>query len=107
MGGPIEILSVSGPDEAPRQLLGAHIELPLVGQQPDENMHVAAWAIGQSTPAAAIELVCDDRVLLVAPLRVPRPDLIPAFSQAPEAGLAGMAVNLDIPALPQQFQVRL
>jgi hypothetical protein len=104
----IEIVSVSTPEEAPKQLAGASIDCPSVGDQAEEQaLHVAAWAIGQNAPVAAVELVSDDRVLLVAPLRVPRPDLEGAYSQSPEAGLAGMAVNVDASKLPKEFQIRL
>ena len=70
-------------------------------------MHVAAWAIGKSAPAAALELVSEDKVLVVAPLRIPRPDLSTAFSQVPEAGMSGMALDLDTSGLPQEFEVLL
>jgi SAM-dependent methyltransferase len=104
----VEILSVSTPDEAPEQLWGSGIDRPAAGYQSDRpELHVAAWAIGQSAPAAALELVSEDQVLVVAPLRTPRPDLSAAFSQVPEAGMSGMAVDLDTSGLPQEFEILL
>jgi hypothetical protein len=102
----VEILSVSTPDETPEQLWGSDIDSPAAGYQTDRpGLHVAAWAIGQSAPAAAVELVSEDRVLVVAPLRMPRPDLSSAYSQAPEAGQSGMAVDIDTTELPQEFEI--
>ena len=105
MAAAVEILSVSTPDEAPEQLWGSDIDSPAAGRHP--GLHVAAWAIGQSAPAAVIELVSEEQVLVVAPLRIPRPDLSEAFSQVPEADLAGMAVDLDTSELPQEFEILL
>jgi SAM-dependent methyltransferase len=104
----VEILSVSRPDEKPEQLWGSNIDSPAAGFQTDRpELHVSAWAIGQSAPAAALELVSEDQVLAVAPLRTPRPDLSAAYSQVPEAGLSGMAVDLDTSELPQEFEIML
>jgi hypothetical protein len=102
----VEILSVSTLDEAPDQLWGASIDRPVEGHRADEAViHVAAWAIGRSAPAVAVELMSEDKVLLTAPLRTPRPDLLAAFSQVPEAALAGMAVDLDTSGLPEEFEI--
>jgi hypothetical protein len=104
----IEIFSVSTPDETPEQLWGSDIDSPAAGYQTDRpGLHVAAWAIGQSAPAAALELVSEDRVLVVAPLRIPRPELAAAFSQVPEAGMSGMAMDIDTSGLPQEFEILL
>jgi hypothetical protein len=40
-------------------------------------------------------------------LRTPRPDLLAAFSQVPEAGMAGMAVDLNTSELPEEFEIVL
>jgi hypothetical protein len=104
----VEILSVTKSSQAPVQLLGANIERPVEGQTADEAVvRVVGWAIGRSAPAVAVEVVSGDRVLLTAPLRTARPDLQSAFPQAPEAGMAGMAVDLDTSGLPKEFEVVL
>jgi hypothetical protein len=104
----LEILSVSTPEETPDQLWGASIDRPLEGHTADEPLvHVAAWAIGRSAPAVAVELISDNRVLALAPLRTPRPDLVAAFSQVPEAAHAGMAVDVDTSELPEDFEIVL
>jgi SAM-dependent methyltransferase len=105
MVSPVEILSVSTPDETPAQLWDSDIDSPTAGYHP--GFHVAAWAIGQSAPAVAVELVSEDGVLVVAPLRIPRPDLSAAYSHVPEAGMSGMAVDLDTSSLPQEFEILL
>jgi methyltransferase family protein len=104
----VEILSVSTPDETPEQLWGSRIDSPAAGNQTDRpRLHIAAWAIGQTSPAAALELVSEDQVLVVAPLRIPRPDLSAAYPEVPEAGMSGMAVDLDTSKLPQEFEILL
>jgi SAM-dependent methyltransferase len=104
----VEILSVSTPDETPDQLWGSGIDSPATGYQADRpKLHVAAWAIGKRAPAAAVELVSEDQVLVVAPLQIPRPDLATTFSQVPEAALWGMALDLETSGLPQEFEILL
>ena len=52
----LEILSVSTPDEAPDQLWNSNIDTPAAGATFDYPvLHLAAWAIGRSAPAAAVE----------------------------------------------------
>jgi 2-polyprenyl-3-methyl-5-hydroxy-6-metoxy-1,4-benzoquinol methylase len=101
----VEILDVATPERAPDQLWGASVDSPAPGNHP--GLHIAAWAIGRSAPAAAVEVVSEGKVLAVAPLRVPRPDLTGAFWQAPEAAMSGMAVDLDASELPDEFEVLL
>ena len=104
----IEILSVSTPDETPEQLWDANIDIPAAGAAFDHHvLHVAAWAIGRSAPAAAVELLSNDQIIAVAPLRMPRPDLSMAYSQVEEAGHAGMAVDIDATRLPEEFELVL
>jgi hypothetical protein len=104
----LEILSVSTPDEAPDQLWNSNIDTPAAGATFDYPvLHLAAWAIGRSAPAAAVEIISGDRILAVAPLRMPRPDLVMAYADAAEAGMAGMAVDLDVGDLPEEFELTL
>jgi hypothetical protein len=104
----LEILSVSTLDEMPEQLWASNIDTPAAGATFDHHeLHVAAWAIGRSAPTAAVELVSRERILVVAPLRMPRPDLAKAYPQAADAGLAGMAVDLDAGDLPEEFEIEL
>jgi hypothetical protein len=101
----VEILNVATPDQTPEHLWGSGVDSPAPGNR--RGLHVAAWAIGRTAPAAALELVSEDRVLVVAPLRTARPDLLAAYSQVPEAGISGMAVDLDTSELPRQFEIVL
>jgi protein-L-isoaspartate O-methyltransferase len=104
----LEIISVSTPDETPEQLWNSNIDTPAAGAAFDQQvLHVAAWAIGRSAPAAAVEITSGERILAVAPLRMPRPDLSRAYPDTAEAGLAGMAVDLDAGVLPEEFELDL
>ncbi len=104
----LEILSVSGPDEVPESLWGSGVDSPQAGDRTDRCvLHVAAWAIGKRSPAAVVELVRDADVIGIAPLRSPRPDLSAAFPDAPEAGVAGMAVDIDTTDFPTDFELVL
>ncbi len=104
----LEILSVSTPDEAPEQLWDSNIDIPAAGATFDHHvLHIAAWAIGRSAPSAAIELVSGERIVAIAPLRTARPDLSMAYPKVPEAGLAGMAVDVDAGELPEEFELVL
>ena len=104
----LEILSVSIPDEAPGPLLGSSVDRPQPGERTDDPMlHVAAWVIGQRSPAAAVEVARDGEIVAIAPLRMRRPDLSAAFPDVPEAGTAGMAVDVDTAAFPPEFELVL
>lgn len=104
----LEILSVSIPDETPGPLLGSSVDRPQPGERTDDPvLHVAAWVIGQRSPAAAVEVARDGEIVAIAPLRMRRPDLSAAFPDVPEAGTAGMAVDVDTTAFPPEFELLL
>ncbi|TMK58971.1 MAG: glycosyltransferase [Actinobacteria bacterium] len=107
MGALIEITEVDLlPDP---ELLGCHIDRPLVGALTDAHtVEIGGWAIGNGTPVVAIELATEGRAFRRVPVGRERPDLAQAFPDSPSAGVSGFGTDVSLVGGPpeQTIEVR-
>jgi glycosyltransferase involved in cell wall biosynthesis len=81
----------------PRRPRG-RIDLPTVGATVyGESLDLEGWALGDKSPARAVEAVVDGTLIERAPLRVVRPDVAAAYPEFPEAGQSGFFLTLETP----------
>jgi len=107
MGSLVEISEVSlTPDRA--GLLGCHIDLPKPGAVTDAHaLEVGGWALGNGTPAVAVELASGGEVFRRVPLGLPRPDLEEAFPQSGEAGTAGFGETVSLVGTAPEVEIEV
>ncbi len=100
----VESVEVSG-NTAP-ELLGCAIDLPAPGARTGgRTIHIMGWALGEPSHAARIELRAGDSVIGGADVRDPRPDLIQAFPDVPNAGRAGFRTSVSPTGMaPLEFE---
>jgi len=110
MGARAEVTAVE-PLESDH-LFGSHLDLPVPAESGDAHaLEVAGWAIGESAPAVAVELVHGNDLVGRAPLDQPRPDLEQAFPERTGIGNAGFGMVVSLvgrgPGLPIEVRVVL
>jgi len=107
MGALVEIADVSiQPDP---DLLGGHLDRPVTGATTDAHtVEFSGWAIGDTAPVVAVELVTGGRTFRRVPVGLPRPDLEQAFPGATGAGAAGFSADVSLVGGPaeQTIEVR-
>jgi hypothetical protein len=103
----IEIIDVSLP-EKPDALDRFDISSPREGSRTNLFMlHIVGWVLGESARPLAVEILYDESLIRVAPIRVPRPDLASAYPKARDANTSGFHAVVPVPGLTPAFELRL
>jgi hypothetical protein len=75
-----EIRDITLAPERLERLAGFEIEIPRAGERRNLHvLHVIGWTVGRETPAKAVELLHEEQVLRVVPVRGPRDDVAAAL----------------------------
>lgn len=91
------VLAVDRIETASAELLGWYIDSPQPAEEiSTPSIPISGWAIGRDRRAVAVEVCCEARVLVRAPIELRRVDLVPAFPQAQEAGTSGFELSLRL-----------
>lgn len=105
----IEFVEVTLDEFDAESLAGFSLDYPRPGTITDASaVEVWGWVVGGSSPAIAMEIVSEGRVIRRAPVDGPRPDVAAIYSRHPEAERAGFrltAATLNVTEL--QLQVVL
>jgi glycosyltransferase involved in cell wall biosynthesis len=107
MGALVEITDVSNQPNA--GLLGGHIDRPSLDAVIDAHtVEFSGWAIGDGSPAIAIELVSEGKAFRRVPIGLPRPDLEQAYPDDPGSATAGFSTDVSLVGGPpeQTIEVR-
>jgi glycosyltransferase involved in cell wall biosynthesis len=96
MGARAEVVEVTPPTES-EHLFGSHLDLPLAGESTDaHSLEIAGWAIGESSPAVAVEAAHGEDLLASVPVDQPRPDLEQAFPEQTGIGRSGFSMVVSL-----------
>jgi hypothetical protein len=107
MGARAEVGEVTFAPPSER-LFGSHLDLPRAGGSTDAHtLEVAGWAIGESSPAVAVELVHGDDLVASAPIDQPRPDLEQAFPERTGIGNSGFTTVASLVARDPDIPVEI
>ncbi|WP_339384262.1 sulfotransferase [Microcoleus sp. LEGE 07076] len=97
----VEVLSV--PLAESQGLLAFNLDAPETGTQTDVGaVEFRGWVLGKMSPAIAVEVIHQGRVLKTIPVNVPRPDVAQTYPQASEAGISGFQAILDLSRVIEQ-----
>ena len=97
MGLLAEITAISLAEMDPEELLGRHIDFPVEGSRTEAfAIEIMGWVLAKKSPAVAVEVVADGKVLRRVPVDFPRPDLSDGFPDVPEAASAGFQTRLNL-----------
>ena len=97
MGLLAEITAVSLPEMDAEELVGRHIDFPVQGSRTEAfAFEIMGWVLAKNSPAVAVEVVADGKVLRRVPVDFPRPDLSDGFPDVPEAARAGFQTQLNL-----------
>lgn len=104
----VEIQDVSLSPVSTDRLWGYSIDSPKAGHQKEVcAITIAGWVLGRSNPATSVEVMHEDRVIITAPVSVPRPDLGNHYAQVPHASNCGFSCELGMLGLPPAFDLRV
>lgn len=94
----IDIVEVSSvPVQDNQGLLGFNIDAPETESQIDAvAVEFRGWVLGKRSPAIAVEVIHQGRVLKTIAINVPRPDVAQTYPQVSEAGISGFQATLDL-----------
>ena len=94
----IEVVEVlSAPLAESQGLLAFNLDAPETGTQTDAGaVEFRGWVMGKMSPAIAVEVIHQGRVLKTIAVNVPRPDVAQTYPQASEAGISGFQAILDL-----------
>ncbi|MGB3267771.1 MAG: hypothetical protein WBA89_27910, partial [Microcoleus sp.] len=91
----VEVLSA--PLAESQGLLGFNLDVPETGTQTDVGaVEFRGWVLGKMSPAIAVEVIHQGRVLKTIAVNVPRPDVVQTYPQVAEAGISGFQAILDL-----------
>jgi hypothetical protein len=77
--------------------LAFNLDAPETGTQIDADaVEFWGWVLGKESPAIAVEVVAQGRVLKTIPVNVHRPDVLISYPQVAEAGISGFKATLDL-----------
>ncbi len=78
-------------------LLAFNLDAPETGSQIDADaVEFRGWVLGKMSPAIAVEVIHQGRVLKTIAVNVPRPDVTQTYPQVSEAGFSGFQAILDL-----------
>ena len=102
----VEILAVQQPPRMREILDDAQLDRPSVHGQPgSEVLPVIGWIIPGASRAVAVEIVYRNRIIAVATVDHPRPDVEATHPGATD--VRGFRHNIDVTALPADFELNL
>ncbi|WP_339384865.1 hypothetical protein [Tychonema sp. LEGE 06208] len=94
----VEVLSA--PLAESQGLLAFNLDAPETGTQTNAGaVDFRGWVLGKMSPAIAVEVIHQGRVLKTIAVNVPRPDVVQTYPQASEAGISGFQAILDLSRL--------
>jgi glycosyltransferase involved in cell wall biosynthesis len=103
-----EILEVSLSELDSERLWGRHIDLPKPNTQTEASaVDLMGWVLGKSSPAVAVELLHDGRVIRRFPLNYRRPDIAEAFPDVPNAEDSGFKTTVSLLGATPELEVSL
>ncbi|HEY9865661.1 MAG TPA: hypothetical protein V6D21_15915 [Candidatus Obscuribacterales bacterium] len=84
-------------------LLAFNLDTPETGVQINaKEVEFRGWVLGKKSPAIAVEVVAQGRVLKTIAVNVPRPDVLINYPQVAEAGISGFRAILDLSKIIDQ-----
>jgi hypothetical protein len=103
----VEVINV--PVIESQGLLAFNLDAPETGTQIDaKEVEFRGWVLGKTSPAIAVEVVAQGRVLKTMAVSVHRPDVLISYPQVAEAGISGFRSTLDLSkVIDQQEQLTL
>ncbi|MEG4838600.1 hypothetical protein QUB24_10785 [Microcoleus sp. B9-D4] len=97
----VEVLSV--PLAESQGLLAFNLDAPETGTQTNAGaVEFRGWVLGKMSPAIAVEVIHQGRVLKTIAVNVPRPDVAQIYPQLAEAGISGFRATLDLSKIIDQ-----
>jgi glycosyltransferase involved in cell wall biosynthesis len=103
-----EISGVSLSEPNPQSLWGRHIDLPKPDTQTEASaVDLMGWVLGKESPAVAIELLHDGKVIRRFPLNARRPDIAEAFPNVPGAEESGFRTTVSLLGATPELEVSL
>jgi hypothetical protein len=97
----VEVINV--PVIESQGLLAFNLDAPETGTQIDaKEVEFRGWVLGKTSPAIAVEVVAQGRVLKTMAVSVHRPDVLISYPQVAEAGISGFRAILDLSKIVDQ-----
>jgi len=108
VGALVEILAVELSEPPPSKLHGRYIDVPKAQSRVEANaLDVTGWALGEASPATAVEFLDRGRVVWRVPVERERPDLTTAFPGYSWAGRAGFETTIRMTGATPEVALHL
>jgi hypothetical protein len=90
------------------RLWGCSVDSPQSGSQHDTYcIDLAGWVLGRSSTIRGIEVFSEGQIRQTATVGQTRPDIAHAFPAVPAAGASGFRTQVNLVALPPDFELTL
>jgi hypothetical protein len=90
------------------RLWGRHIDAPKAGTTSEASaLDLMGWVLGKSSPAVAVEVLHEDKVIRRVPLNHRRPDISRAFPDVPGAENSGFRTTVSALGTTAHFELSL
>jgi hypothetical protein len=104
----VEILDVSASALNSERLWGRSIDVPKPGNQADVyTIDIEGWVLSRESPAVAVEVVAEDRVIHTTSSNMPRPDVTRHYPNVPGVETCGFRTAVDVDGMTAEFVLGL
>lgn len=104
----VEIWDVESYPVDDNLLWGFHIDSPQKGDTTNSYViEIVGWVLGKKSPAVALEIVENDRVLRKVTPHKPRLGVAKLYPQVPQAKTSGFATEIGLIGLPKESKIVL
>lgn len=101
----VKVVSISPYQESPELLW--QLDCPRVEIQVSVNSIILqGWAVGQNSPAVAVNIMSDGSILQQTPIDIPRPD-VAQVHPLPGAAESGFSITLEVAGLSSEICLQL
>lgn len=73
----------------------------------NNEIEILGWVLGKSSPAVAVEIISEGKILQKVPINRKRPGVAKAYPQVPEAKNSGFVTKVKLPELVSEKQLTL
>jgi hypothetical protein len=104
----VEVLEVFSRADATDQLVDFAVDHPVVGAKSDRfALHVDGWVLGRSSPAKAVEVYYQDRLIRTLPLDYPRRGLVKSHPEFADENTCGFNDLVGVIGFSPEFTLNL
>lgn len=102
----VEVILV--PIEESESLIGFMVDRPQAKTQVNTSeLEISGWVLSKNSPAIAVEVLYNQRILRTLSVSDPRPDVAKVYPNQPTAGISGFKGTINLKAVSGENELTL